>query len=77
MKKISLPPIYHYGSNEPTLDVQFEWSVNTFQRTDLKMTLVNMLYFVNRLAVTCIVGWFEWILFSITSEIKITDWFCT
>ncbi len=29
-KKIAEPPVCHYGSNEPTLASQFEWSVNTF-----------------------------------------------
>jgi hypothetical protein len=32
-KKIAEPPVCHYGSNEPTLASQFEWSVNTFKGT--------------------------------------------
>jgi hypothetical protein len=31
LKKSAEPPVCHYGSNEPTLDAQFEWSVNTFK----------------------------------------------
>ena len=30
-KKISEPPVCHYGSNKPTFASQFEWSVNTFK----------------------------------------------
>ena len=30
-KKIAEPPVCHYGSNEPNLASQFEWSVNTFK----------------------------------------------
>jgi hypothetical protein len=30
-KKIAQPPVCHYGSNEPTLASQYEWSVNTFK----------------------------------------------
>jgi hypothetical protein len=33
IKKITEPPVCHYGSNEPTLASQFEWSVNTFKET--------------------------------------------
>ena len=29
-KKIAEPPVCHFGSNEPNLSSQFEWSVNTF-----------------------------------------------
>ncbi len=32
-KKIDEPPVCHYGSNEPTLASQFEWSVNTYNVT--------------------------------------------
>jgi len=28
--QVAEPPVCHYGSNEPTLASQFEWSVNTF-----------------------------------------------
>ncbi len=31
IKKIAEPPVCHYGSNEPNLASQFEWSVNTFK----------------------------------------------
>jgi hypothetical protein len=30
-KKIAEHPVFYYGSNEPTLTSQFEWSVNTFK----------------------------------------------
>jgi hypothetical protein len=34
-KEIAEPPVPHYGSNEPTLASQFEWSVNIFQSLNL------------------------------------------
>jgi hypothetical protein len=30
IKQFAKPPVCHYGSNEPTLASQFEWSVITF-----------------------------------------------
>ncbi len=32
-KKISEPPVYQKGSNEPTLDPPPKWSVNAFKKT--------------------------------------------
>ncbi len=34
-KKSAEPPVCHYWSNEPSLDAQFEWSVNTFNSHEI------------------------------------------